>query len=228
MNLQAEVNKALETAIKEKVPHIIEKSVETMLTSVLSDVFSSYGPISKSVKEKISQALDINLQQFDLVDYNGLVSQMIKEQLVEEVNLESIKKLTSGITGFINKKEYQLSELVRELMMEEMESSGKSEGSISFHILESTDYDWHEIYLDLDSNVEKNQCAVRFLIHGRDNSIFGVTTQEKYFETKSIPVNPARLTSIRRLGHKIFRLYSTNVPVIIDEVTEEDTSWYNY
>lgn len=229
MNLNQEIQTATDKIIKDKLPSMIEDKVSSMLDDVLDDIFRSYNDTAKQVKQKIEEKLDINLAEFDLIDYNGLVARTINDQLVETVNMESLKKLTKDITGVINKKEIDLSEIVDMFINASMETDEtKNEGSISLYVEVDTKYDWTAITVDLEGDKDKDDCAFEFLVSGRHGHIFSIRHKREYYESDRHKISPLKVAELNKLEHLIFRFYSACVTVNVDR-TDFETYWYrNY
>jgi len=107
MNINEEIQKATDKFVEEKLPEMVAAKVSSMMDGILSDVFRSYSDIGKKVKEKIEKGLDVNLQRYDLVDYNTLVSSAINNRLTQIVNenaINPIMQLVNETVGFVEQK----------------------------------------------------------------------------------------------------------------------------
>jgi hypothetical protein len=229
MDINKQIQLASDKIIEEQLPTMVEKATIKMLESVVQDMFSSYSPMAKSIKEKLEAGLDINLQRFDTIDYNAIVANAINENIVQQVNLEPILKLTQNAIGFINKKEIDLSEIVEMVKTEAMEDSSEQGGEISVHIKENTEYKWVEISLDTEGDLDEEQCGLMFIFSLKEGSgtIFSFRQRDRYYDTKQKDISPARLTALSILEHKIFRLYSAQVKINFDS-DNFDTEWFKY
>lgn len=227
MDFNEQLKMASDKIIAEKLPDIIEKSVTSMIEGVVKDMFSTYGEMAKAVKTKIGQALDLNLDNFNLIDYNALVAQTINNQLVQTVNLERIKDLTQDITGFLNKKTISLQEICDILIEGGKEDGDCNEGAVSFHV--DNDKSYLKLYMDVEPNIEASKCLIEMCVSNSGSmtgNIFLLRTAQKYFDTGRRSVTPARLIAMDRITHKLFRLYSAGVTVTgFDQSVE--TEWYN-
>ena len=112
MNINEEIQKASDKIIADKLPEMVEKASLNMLAGIIEEIFGRYSPMAKEIKQKIEGQLNINLQNFELSDYNVIVSNIINQQLVECVNQDTIIPITNLVkdtVGFVNKKEIKLS-----------------------------------------------------------------------------------------------------------------------
>lgn len=230
MDLNKEIQLVTDKVIAEKLPELVTEKVSKMLDSIIGDIFSSYGDAAKSIKKKIEEKLDINLQEFDTIDYNALVSKTINDNLLTEINLQPIIDLTRDSIGFIKKKEIRLQEIADmfiEASQEENDQSG--EGEITFIVKENTEYNWIEIFADVEPDKEEYECAIKFIFSIKDSRngfIFSFKTRE-WNDSKHREISPARLVGLRTVEAKIFRLYSAQVK-ITDYYETPNTYWDRY
>lgn len=229
MDLNEEVKKATDKVIQEKLSQMVEKRVSEMIDELIKETFRSYGDAAKIIKEKIEKGLNLNLQEFDMVDYNALVAGAINSKLTQIVNEQAIApimELIENTVGFIERKEIKLSEIyemVKEVAMGEEED--KSEGSFSFFVSENAENSWHTVSFDVNKNKDAEECAFEFLISKERKTIF-MLKQKSYWSNKG-NLTPIKLTQLSELEHKIFRLYSAQVKITVDE-TDFDAYWSRY
>ncbi|SDZ91388.1 hypothetical protein SAMN05443667_101270 [Flavobacterium gillisiae] len=227
MHLNSEIQKAVDKVVSEKVPEMVEKHIETMINSVVKDIFCSYGDTSKELKKRIEETLKVNLQEFDLIDYNALVAKTINDNLLQQVNLQPILELTQNIVGFVNKKEIRLQEIADMFIEASQEKNDQSgEGNITFIVNENREHNWVEIYADIDPDIEEYKCAIKFIFStkgDRKGGIFTFKTKDDHWDSTQKPVSPSRLVSMRNIEAKIFRLYSAQV-----KITDFDYTPSNY
>lgn len=226
MNLNNEIQAATDKFVDEKLPAIVDEKVSKMVDSILESVFSNYSETAKAIKAKIEEKLDVNLQKFDLVDYNHLVSKAINDNLLQQVNMEPILKMCQNAIGFVNTKNIKLSDIVQmfiESSQEDNEQEG--EGKISIHVEQNEKNTWVEVALDIDEDIEKEYCGIRFLISIERGTIFCFNTKSHWDEQREITAS--KITQLSTLEHKIFRLYSAGVKVEIDSLHFEN-EWSRY
>lgn len=218
MNINEEIQKATDSFIESKLPDLVSQKVGKMIDDVLSQTFSNYSDVAKSIKTKIEQNLDINLQKFDLIDYNHLVSKAITDRLSQIVNEQSIvpiMKMVESSVGYLEKKKWKLSE-IHEMVIEDARSdSSESEGKISFHVEQNEKHEWYNVSIDIEENKSPNECGIEFCL-GREGSIF-LFKSRSHWSNKG-RITPIKLTQLSNLEHKIFRLYSAQVKIEVDEV----------
>lgn len=82
MDLNKEIQVITDKVILEKLPEMVEQHVTSMINSVVKDVFNGYSDTSKQLKKRIEETLKVNLEKFDLIDYNALVAKTINDNLL--------------------------------------------------------------------------------------------------------------------------------------------------
>lgn len=224
MDINKEILTVTDKVITEKLPEMLEKSVTSMLEGIVKDLFSSYSATAKAVKQKIEEKLDVNLQEFDLLDYNAMVAKVVNDALLQQVNLQPILELTRNAVGFVEKKTIKLSEIVemfKDAAMEE--SSDESYGEISLHIEPNESSKYISVSIDTEKGKERHQCGISFTYSTDRGTIFIFKTKDHWRIQDKLTAS--RLTSLSNLEHKIFRLYSAQVKIETDDLSYE-TEWY--
>ena len=225
MDINQEIQKISDSIIAEKLPSMVESSVTKMLQSVIDELFSSYGPMSKKIKTTIEQKLDINLQQYDLIDYNALVAKTINDNLLQQVNLQPILDLTKNMLGFVELKTIKLSTIVEMFIEAAKDDSSDSEGAISLYVEKNDKHNWIEVSVDIRAEIRENECGIRFLVDTKNGNIFCFKCKDHW--TNLNPVTPSKMIALSHLEHKIFRLYSAQVKIEIDNL-DYDVEWSKY
>lgn len=230
MDINKEIQIATDKFIEEKLPEMVAQKVTKMVDEILNDVFRSYSDVGKQIKEKIEKQLNVNLQEYDLVDYNHFVAKAINERLIGIINEGSIKpimNLVEGTVGFIEKKTIKLSEIHQMFIDSSMEENDQEpEGQISFYATKNHEHGWTTVNADIEENVSEGDCALEFLINESRGSIFCFRTKSHW--SKKSNLTPSKVTQLSNLEHKIFRLYSAQVKVEIDDNGYFENSWSRY
>lgn len=230
MDFNLETQKAMSKIIAEKMPEMIEKQASKMVEDIVSDLFR-WGNVKDQIKKKIEESINVNLQNFDLIDYNALISKIINDNLIQQVNLQPILDMTQDIVGFVDKKQISLQEIADmfiEASMEENDQSGQ--GEITFIVEENEQYNWVEVFADIEEDKDKHKCAVKFIFHtkgDREGLIFSFKMKDKYYDSEQKEVTPYRMVNIGNIEHKIFRLYSAQVS-ITDYDSDINIYWDRY
>ncbi|TDD77098.1 hypothetical protein [Flavobacterium caseinilyticum] len=223
MNLNNEIQVATDKFLAEKLPQLVEEKVSKMVNDVLDDVFRSYSDTAKAIKSKIEEKLDVNLQEFDLVDYNHLVSKAINDNLMQLVNVQPIMDLCQDAIGFVKQKTIKLSDIVEMFKDAAMEDSSDSNGEITVIVEVDEKHGWTEVWLDLDANTKQHNCGIKFIISDSRKKIFSFKSSSYLSNLGN--VSPSKMTQLSSIEHKVFRLYSAQVEVVVDEL-KYDNNWY--
>lgn len=97
-----------EFAQSDKAVELIDQGIEKMFASVVSDCFSSYGDMSKLVKESVKAALPGNISNlFELKRYNAIISESMKREW-ESAGLETDmqKRLHELLDGALKEHDF--------------------------------------------------------------------------------------------------------------------------
>ena len=230
MDLNKTINEVTEQVIKDKLPTIIEEKITKMTESIMNDLFSNFGNVAKGIKAKIEEHLDVNLQRFDIIDYNALVAQTINEQLVQQVNMQPIIEMTRNITGFLNKKRFTLQDMAD--MVIETAKEDEPAGEITCIVDYNHEHDWFHVYFDTETDQDKDECGIELLLfklHGENSYKIGSMKHRGHYSAYSkSKINPQRMTIITNLEHKFFRMYSAQVELDMKDAHQDNinTSWW--
>lgn len=228
MDFNKETNLALEKVIAEKLPQMIEDKTGKMIEDIVSDIFK-WGNVKDSIRNKIEESINVNLQKFDLIDYNTLIAKTINENLVQQINLQPIIDMTQDIIGFVNSREISLSEINQmfiETAMADNENNG--EGEITF-IVDDEDfsrYKWVKVYADIEADKDKRECAFEFTIRSKEEGGNIISLYVNDWRGRKTTC-PELLTRLYGLEAKLFRLYSAGVKVT-DWDQSMETYWSRY
>lgn len=215
MNFNEITTEHINKVIAEKLPQMIEDKATKMIESIIEDTFR-WGDVKDQIKQKLQESINVNLLEFDLIDYNALIAKTINDNLIEQVNIQPIIDMTQDIVGFVNKKTITLEEIAdmfKQASMEENECEG--EGEITFIVEEDEKYNWIEVYADVEADKDKSDCSFKFIFSSkdsRDGKIFSFRTTDGY-GSKRKDFSPSLMVSLRGLEAKIFRLYSAQVKI---------------
>ena len=215
------ISKSVALVVEQKLEKMTQEKTERMINDILNDVFSSYGDVAKLVKEKIKEGLDVNLEKFNLVEYNVMISEMINRNLIESVDkgcIEPIQAMIQNTIGLLNKKEIKLSEIINDFISASMEYHDEEYyGEISMFIEKNEKHRWTEVFVDIDPDVNRDKCKYSFIFDEK-GYIFGLTDRSRYVDpfNKSNSSSPTELSRIHGIERILFRIYSAGVPVIVD------------
>lgn len=229
MDINAKVNEITNKIIEDKLPTIIEEKVTGMLTSIVDDIFRSYGDTAKKIKETIQEKLDISLENLKMDEYNVIVADIINRELTENIQISTgpLKEMIRETVGHLSKKDWKLSEIVSRFESIAMEAtySDNNEGEFTLHVKTNSENKWTEVAFDVDANVAEYDCGIRFIVSASSNRIFSFHYKDWRHDQKE--VNLSRLLAMSHAEREIFRLYNNNCKIEIDD-TDFETTWSRY
>lgn len=218
MDFQKIVNEQLEKYIQEKLPDSINKHVESMIDSILQELFARYWDTAKQVKAALSDKVWLDLTKLDLVDYNWTIATAIQNHfnhLSQSNCVEPILELVSSVVW----QKYEKDEItldflfdtIRDMVYEAAEYWDSWE--VSFYAEYNTRCQWVEVYADSEEWVSKKDCSVRFLISWENKKIFSVNFAWIPNNMQQSTLDVTRLWHVERFIHKI---WSSGVKITFD------------
>ncbi|MGN6438510.1 MAG: hypothetical protein ACTHMM_18345 [Agriterribacter sp.] len=225
MNLNEVITESVNKTIEEKLPEMVNTKVSKMIDEVLTDIFRSYSDTSKEIKKKIEEKLDVNLQQFDLIDYNHLISKAVADKvgaLTQEEAIKPLMEMLQNTIGYTDKKEITLSEIHEHVINLIKKDSIDDSGEILFDVERNHSMKWVTVKIGEESDEKP---TVEFLISEERGDIFifrNMTHWEKMGE-----MTKTKMVSLGGVEEYIFRLYSAKVKIKVDQ-TSFDNDWSKY
>ncbi|WP_078597129.1 hypothetical protein [Evansella clarkii] len=223
MDLNRMVIESLEKMESEgKVQEIVEKHVESTVNDVAKDLFGNWSDFSKDLKNTARDALQINFKDLNLSSYNHLILQAIKDKLDDEITNQGVAQIKNQIEGLLtdSKREYKLSELVKELIeeIEDLNELGYDEyHEMTLHIDDS--YSSHWIGLDSRNDISEYQCKYRLLVNSQGELCSVMINNEERYSRKNINEFDVKavLNGLHGLEETLFKIYTSGAKLIIDE-----------
>jgi len=194
---------------------IIEKHTIDCLNEIVKDSFKWRGEAKKAMEEALEGKLSVNLKDISLDRYHKIVSQIVEEELNGTVinDLRSdIGETVRSITGFLEKKEHKLSDVVCQFIENidksydgDMDDDG---GTLTLIVNESDSGEFHHIYIDREEDKDKYSCEVQ--IHLHNGKMYHAQAEGK-------PFSPFMIDNINGFEAFLFKLYCNNVKIVLDE-----------
>lgn len=204
-----------------KFQEIVDKQLEKTTSSIVKDLFGEWSDFSKELKSEVGEKLKINLDGLNLQSYNHLIIESIKNKLDDEVTNQGVVKIKNQIEGWLvdPKREYKLSELMKELSKEiddldELEYDECHE--MSLHIDDS----YSSIFISFDTreNISEYSCKYRLFVSKEGELISVKINDTEYskrsssdFDIKSV------LRGFRGVDETLFKMYISGAKLIVDE-----------
>lgn len=209
-----------------KLQEVVDQKLLAMITGVVDDLTRSYGDFGKQMREKLSAVFAVNLDKLDVVSYNTIVMNIIKEQL--DANLykqveEPIAKELKNYTGNLEKQEWKISEIIQKFISETVipDEDRMECGEISFH--ESTSYGSTYYYFDKKPNKSSYECEYKLYTNKADGKVwlFEIAGYRPHRgDLRQSPIHGL-------IDGFIFKLYA-NQASIINDAHDVETDWSTY
>ncbi len=223
MEIQNLIQEATEKYISENLPAKIKENVTKMIDEIMDSTLRDFSPIGKQIKESINQSLSLELGNFKLLDYAGLITGAINshlETLVKEQAIKPVIDLVNAHVGRITAKEITLEDLVNIFKKKAMKDSQDPSGEISCYVEQNQQYQWWTISIDTEEGIKKQECSIEIMVG--TNGIFNFRTKNYWMDKREI--SPARLQSLKEAELEVFRLYASKSLVTeLDEYV--DVEW---
>lgn len=214
MQLETVVQETLDNLVKEgKVTKMIETHLTKTVDEIVKDCLREYSDFGKQVKQAVNSVLKLDVNNVKLLDLSSVISTCIREQLEVTVNENMLSKVTEiikEVSGEMDKKEYNLSEIINKFK-DDAESWDKEDNyEITLHV-EGVSYgNFKHIYFDHKSGLEKFRCSYQL----------DIDEKGRVYAFKGGPMrasNDIRFSSIHGSFDKfIFRLYASGAKINID------------
>lgn len=205
-----------------KVQQIVEKHVESTVNDVVKDLFGNWSDFSKQLKEKAKEALQINFKDLNLASYNHLILQAIKDKMDDEITNQGVAQIKNQIEVLLSdtKREYKLSELVKELSkeIEDLDDLGYEEyHEMTLIVDDSYGSSW--IGLDSRNNISEYDCKYRLLVNSEGEVCSVKINNEESYSRRNINEFDVKavLNGLHGLEETLFKIYTSGAKLIIDE-----------
>lgn len=205
-----------------KVQEIVDKHVESTVNDIVKDLFGNWSDFSKELKNTAKDALQINFKDLNLSSYNHLILQSIKDKLDDEITNQGVAQIKNQIEGMLtdSKREYKLSELVKELAGEikDLDELGYEDyHEMTLHIDDS--YSSHWIGLDSRSDISEYDCKYRLMVNGQGELCSVKINDKESYSRKNINEFDVKavLKGLHGLEETLFKIYTSGAKIIIDE-----------
>ncbi|GGJ11266.1 hypothetical protein [Paenibacillus hunanensis] len=212
MDLNKLVNNAM-AEIQESgfVEQVVKKQLESTISSIISDLFRSYGTFGETLKKQIEEQLNIDFGNLNIAGYNQLVLNAVKEKLDEAIHIEGVQKIKEAMDKMLGDpvKEIKLSELV-EVMKEEKTGWGNTDHDDEVTVDIDNRSTLSFIGLDEEEGKERFECKYRFSVC-EDGSINTMQIDGKEFNNKII------MGGLRGFEKTLFKMYASGTKIIVDE-----------
>jgi len=212
-----ELSDAILTSLNNKLANgemekLVDAHVTNFLKKTVEDSLSSWGDVSKALKEKISKETISCLDRFDLIQYNTIISRLIKDRIGDIYVAEGEKHMNKLLDKIFNKPKdkYRLSELVKMIKDEdryedEMSNHIDDHGSLVF------------AYLDAEPDKKDYDCEYRIVYDKDMKQIISATKKDWRSERGRKKIEPKPIDNLTGIELTFFQIISYGIEVEWDE-----------
>lgn len=188
----------------------IEQAIEKQLASTIGDLIKNelreYSDFGKAIKERVQQAVGVNLDRMDLPSYNDLILQIIRRQVDGIMQSEAASQLESNMAKLLEQApaEITLEKLIEEFIEEHKEDKAGD----SFTLLIERKYGSTYICLDEDAGKSEYSCDFRLAVD-KDGKVYSLALGAKDV-AKTLFMGP-----FYRFERTLFQLYAAKSKIIV-------------
>ncbi|MFS0783587.1 hypothetical protein [Bacillus sp. 1P06AnD] len=205
-----------------KVQEIVDKHVASTINDVVKDLFGNWSDFSKELKETAKEALQINFKDLNLASYNHLILKAIKDKLDDEITNQGVAQIKNQIDGLLSdtKREYKLSDLVKELSkeIEDLNEIGYDEyHEMSMHV--DDPYGSYWIGLDARNDIDEYSCKYRLHV-SKEGELYSVKINDDEYSRKRFIQDfdiKAVMRGLSGLEETLFKIYTSGARIVVDE-----------
>ena len=221
MDIQVLVQQQLEKIIQEgKLEAIVRGKVEKTLEEVVQDMVRSYSDFGKGLKEELTKAFKIDFHRISMVDYNTIVTSIVKEHLDKHLMLyvkEPIANEIKEYVGGLDKKEWKLSEIVETFKKYEISDEERYNGGEITVIVEKSNYGTTYIHLDEKARKKSYECEYKMALDTQKGVPYSFDVGKYNCHRGDLRYNSLH----GEFSKFFFRLYAQKVTIIVDDYETE-------
>lgn len=188
----------------------IEQAIEKQLASTIGDLIKhelrEYSDFGKAIKERVQQAVCVNLGQMDLPSYNDLILQIIRRQVDGIMQSEAAQQLESNMTKLLEQAPAEIT--LQKLIEEFIEANKEDKEGQDFTLL--IERKWGSTYICLDEDAGKSEYSCEFrLAIDKDGKVYSLVLGAKDV-AKTLFMGP-----FYGFERTLFQLYTAKSKVIV-------------
>lgn len=188
----------------------IEQAIEKQLASTIGDLIKhelrEYSDFGKAIKERVQQALCVNLGQMDLPSYNDLILQIIRRQVDGIMQSEAAQQLESNMAKLLEQAPAEIT--LQKLIEEFIEANKENKEGQDFTLL--IERKWGSTYICLDEDAGKSEYSCDFrLAIDKDGKVYSLMLGAKDV-AKTLFMGP-----FYNFERTLFQLYAAKSKVIV-------------
>lgn len=218
MDMNAIINdKLTELNAEGYLEKIIKKQLEDTIKEIVEDSLRSWSDFGKGLKEAVNSQLQINLEKLDIPSYNQVILNVIKGELERSIHEEGAARMQEQLQELLGtgKNEYKLSELVKEMVEDELKLEELSFEEIEqITVIVEEKYGTKYVYMDPKEDTEWYQCKYMISLD-KDMTVSRAEVSDKKFDNRVI------MGGMYGLDATLFKMWSQKAKLIIDDYKTE-------
>lgn len=218
MDMNAIINdKLAELHTEGYLEKIIKKQLEDTIKDIVEDSLRSWSDFGKGLKEAVKSQLEVNLDKLDIPSYNQVILNVIKgeiERSIHDVGTARMQEQLQELLG-TGKNEYVLSELVKEMVEDELKLEELSyEEMEQITVIIQEKYGTKYVYMDPKEDIEWYQCKYKISLD-KDLTVLRAEVSDKNFDNRVI------MGGMYGLDATLFKMWSQKAKLVIDDYETE-------
>lgn len=204
------------------IEQAIEKQLADTIGSLIKRELREYGDFGKAIKERVQQAVGVNLERMDLPSYNDLILQIIRRQVDGIMQSEAAQQLEANMAKLLEQAPAEIT--LKKLIEEFIEANKEDKEGQDFTLLIDREHGMLYVCLDEEDGKTKYNCDYRLGID-REGKVYHFALGGKDVQ-KSLFMGP-----FYGFERTLFQLYAAKSKVIVPadaEAHDYETSFpYN-
>ncbi|APB77409.1 hypothetical protein PPYC2_21745 [Paenibacillus polymyxa] len=199
------------------VEKIIRKQLEETIKDVVEDSLRSWSDFGKGLKETVKGQLQINLDKLDIPSYNQVILNVIKGEIERSIHEEGTARIQEQLQELLGtgKNEYRLSELVKEMVEDELKLEELSYEEVEqITVIVEEKYGTKYVYMDPKEDVEWYQCKYKISLE-KDMTVSRAEVSDKKFDNRVI------MGGMYGLDATLFKMWTQKATLVIDDYETE-------
>lgn len=197
------------------IEQAIEKQLANTISSLIQDQLRDYSDFGKAIKERVQQAVCVNLDRMDLPSYNDLILQIIRRQVDGVMHAEAAKQIEANMAKLLERAPTSIT--LEKLVEDFIESHKEDHAGQDFTLLIERKYGSTYVCFDVESGKAEYQCDFRLGID-RDGDVYHLAFGGKEV-SKSLFMGP-----FYGFERALFQMYAAKTKLIV----EADDYAHNY
>lgn len=204
------------------IEQAIEKQLADTIGSLIKTELREYSEFGKAIKDRVQQAVGVNLEHLDLPSYNDLILQIIRRQVDGILQSDAAQQLESNMAKLLERAPAEIT--LEKLIEEFIDANKEDKEGQGFTFLIERKYGSTYICLDEDAGKSEYSCDFRLAID-QDGKVYSLMLGAKDV-AKTLFMGP-----FYNFERTLFQLYAAKSKVIVPanaEAHDYDTSFpYN-